>query len=186
MNVPIVAIVDTNGDPENLTYPIPGNDDAVRAIELFSGKMAEAIIEGKKARIEKSMLEDKKTDTPASETDGQQIYLSACASCHGVSGRGDGPVASALKSPAPDLTLLRQTYAGQFPRTLVIETIVGERDVAAHGTRDMPIWYERFGTDGGGARAVASVYAHRNIELLANYIESIQRSDRPSIQRSDR
>jgi small subunit ribosomal protein S2 len=73
MNVPIVAIVDTNGDPENLTYPIPGNDDAVRAIELFSGKMAEAIIEGKKARIEKSMLEDKKAETPASETDGEEI-----------------------------------------------------------------------------------------------------------------
>jgi small subunit ribosomal protein S2 len=59
MGVPIVAIVDTNGDPENLTYPIPGNDDAVRAIELFSNKMAEAIIEGKKARIERSMLTDK-------------------------------------------------------------------------------------------------------------------------------
>ena len=72
MGVPIVAIVDTNGDPENLTYPIPGNDDAVRAIELFSGKVAEAIVEGKKARIEKSMLEDKKTGAPADETDGDE------------------------------------------------------------------------------------------------------------------
>jgi small subunit ribosomal protein S2 len=60
MNIPIVAIVDTNGDPENLAYPIPGNDDAVRAIELFTNKMAEAILEGRKARVEKEMLEDKK------------------------------------------------------------------------------------------------------------------------------
>ncbi len=60
MNIPIVAIVDTNGDPENLAYPIPGNDDAVRAIELFTDKMAEAILEGRKARVEKEMLEDKK------------------------------------------------------------------------------------------------------------------------------
>jgi len=59
MGIPIIAIVDTNGDPDNLTYPIPGNDDAVRAIELFSGKISEAILDGKKARIEKSMLEDK-------------------------------------------------------------------------------------------------------------------------------
>jgi small subunit ribosomal protein S2 len=67
MNVPIVAIVDTNGDPEDLNYPIPGNDDAVRAIELFASKMAEAIIEGKKSRIEKSMLEDKRAGTGGDE-----------------------------------------------------------------------------------------------------------------------
>ncbi len=60
MTIPIIAIVDTNGDPENLTYPIPGNDDAVRAIELFANKVSEAILEGKKSRIEKGMLESKK------------------------------------------------------------------------------------------------------------------------------
>jgi small subunit ribosomal protein S2 len=62
MNLPIIAIVDTNGDPENLSYPIPGNDDAVRAIELFSNKVAEAILEGKKSRLEKGMLENKKAE----------------------------------------------------------------------------------------------------------------------------
>jgi small subunit ribosomal protein S2 len=67
MGIPIVAIVDTNGDPDNLTYPIPGNDDAVRAIELFSGKISEAILDGKKSAIEKSMLEDKAGEAPASE-----------------------------------------------------------------------------------------------------------------------
>jgi small subunit ribosomal protein S2 len=63
MNLPIIAIVDTNGDPENISYPIPGNDDAVRAIELFSNKMAEAILEGKKSRLERGMLESKKLET---------------------------------------------------------------------------------------------------------------------------
>jgi small subunit ribosomal protein S2 len=51
LKIPIVAIVDTNGNPENIDYPIPGNDDAVRAIELFASKIADAIIEGKKQRI---------------------------------------------------------------------------------------------------------------------------------------
>jgi len=64
LNIPIVAIVDTNGDPENIDYPIPGNDDAVRAIELFSSKVAESIIEGKKERIEKELQEAKKEETP--------------------------------------------------------------------------------------------------------------------------
>ena len=64
LNIPIVAVVDTNGDPENIDYPIPGNDDAVRAIELFASKVAEAIIEGKKDRIEKELQEEKKEEMP--------------------------------------------------------------------------------------------------------------------------
>lgn len=58
LKIPIVAIVDTNGDPEGIDYPIPGNDDAVRAIELFTSKAAEAIIEGKKSRLEKEVQKE--------------------------------------------------------------------------------------------------------------------------------
>jgi len=67
MNIPIVAVVDTNGDPEDITYPIPGNDDAVRAIELFASKAAESIIEGKKNRISKELLDEKAAEAPAGE-----------------------------------------------------------------------------------------------------------------------
>jgi small subunit ribosomal protein S2 len=66
INIPIVAVVDTNGDPESISYPIPGNDDAVRAIELFTSKVSEAIIEGKKSRIEKGLKEEKKEEEIAS------------------------------------------------------------------------------------------------------------------------
>ncbi len=72
MAIPIIAIVDTNGDPENLTYPIPGNDDAVRAIELFANKVSEAILEGKKSRIEKGMLESKKEGEGLSDRETSQ------------------------------------------------------------------------------------------------------------------
>jgi small subunit ribosomal protein S2 len=47
LGIPVVAIVDTNVDPDEIDYPIPGNDDAIRAIRLMSGKMADAIDEGK-------------------------------------------------------------------------------------------------------------------------------------------
>ena len=69
LNIPIVAVVDTNGDPENIDHPIPGNDDAVRAIELFTSKVAEAIIEGKKDKMERELLEAKKEEeaTPEEE-----------------------------------------------------------------------------------------------------------------------
>ena len=67
LNIPIVAVVDTNGDPENIDHPIPGNDDAVRAIELFTSKIADAIIEGKKDKMEKELLEAKKEEEVSPE-----------------------------------------------------------------------------------------------------------------------
>jgi small subunit ribosomal protein S2 len=69
LGIPIVAVVDTNGDPEKVNYPIPGNDDAVRAIELFASKVAEAVIEGKKSRLEKDLLAAKKAE-PEAEGEG--------------------------------------------------------------------------------------------------------------------
>ncbi len=47
LGIPTVAVVDTNCDPDEIDYVIPGNDDAIRAIKLFTGKIAEAVIEGK-------------------------------------------------------------------------------------------------------------------------------------------
>ncbi|MCQ2559603.1 MAG: 30S ribosomal protein S2, partial [Clostridia bacterium] len=47
LNIPIVAIVDTNCDPDEVDYVIPGNDDAIRAVRLLTGKMADAVLEGK-------------------------------------------------------------------------------------------------------------------------------------------
>lgn len=47
LNIPIVAIVDTNCDPDEIDYVIPGNDDAIRAVRLFTGKIADAILEGR-------------------------------------------------------------------------------------------------------------------------------------------
>ena len=70
LNIPIVAVVDTNGDPENIDHPIPGNDDAVRAIELFTSKISEAIIEGKKERMERELLEAKKEEEVSPEEEG--------------------------------------------------------------------------------------------------------------------
>ena len=47
LGIPIVGIVDTNCDPDEIDYVIPGNDDAIRAVKLIAGKMADAILEGK-------------------------------------------------------------------------------------------------------------------------------------------
>ena len=69
INIPIIAIVDTNGDPDDIDFPIPGNDDALRAIELFTSKISEAIIEAKKKRIEKELVEsEEQEEAPEKES----------------------------------------------------------------------------------------------------------------------
>ncbi|MGI6004062.1 MAG: 30S ribosomal protein S2 [Christensenellales bacterium] len=64
LNIPIVAIVDTNCDPDEIDYVIPGNDDAIRAVKLIAGKMADAVIEGRQLLIDEDE-EDEAQDTAA-------------------------------------------------------------------------------------------------------------------------
>jgi small subunit ribosomal protein S2 len=54
MNIPIVAVVDTNANPEEVHYPVPGNDDAIRSIRLFISKFGEAVVEGRNRKIQES------------------------------------------------------------------------------------------------------------------------------------
>ncbi|MEW6335170.1 MAG: 30S ribosomal protein S2, partial [Thermodesulfobacteriota bacterium] len=60
LRIPIVAMVDTNCDPDLIDYVIPGNDDAIRAIKLFSAKMADAVLDGKKRFEERLQAESDK------------------------------------------------------------------------------------------------------------------------------
>ena len=62
LNIPVVAIVDTNCDPDEVDYVIPGNDDAIRAVKLIASTMANAIIEGRQG-------EDALTDAETAEED---------------------------------------------------------------------------------------------------------------------
>lgn len=58
LGIPTVAIVDTNCDPDEIDYVIPGNDDAIRAVKLISGRMADAIIEGHQSQVDEAGFED--------------------------------------------------------------------------------------------------------------------------------
>lgn len=62
LNIPIIAIVDTNCDPEEVDYVIPGNDDAIRAVKLIAGKMADAIIEANQGEQFEAAAETEGTD----------------------------------------------------------------------------------------------------------------------------
>jgi small subunit ribosomal protein S2 len=69
LGIPVVAIVDTNCDPDEVDYVIPGNDDALRAIRLFASKIADAVVEGRALATEHDFTADKiiTDETPAGE-----------------------------------------------------------------------------------------------------------------------
>jgi mono/diheme cytochrome c family protein len=92
-----------------------------------------------------------------------------CATCHGRDGKGNGPVAPALKVPPPDLTVLSRRQNGVFPEREVEIIITGSDAVPAHGSDEMPVWGLIFrALDTNDARAKA------RITSLVAHIRSIQ------------
>lgn len=100
---------------------------------------------------------------------GPDLYRAYCASCHGPAGKGDGPIAPALKARVPDLTQLAVNNGGQFPSERVAKIIVGDEAVVSHGSREMPIWGPIF-------HQIESDQDFGNVRIvhLVKYLESIQ------------
>src|ERR1035437_1829888 len=73
-------------------------------------------------------------------TSGKQMYTNYCAPCHGVDGKGHGPVATALKTPPPDLTVLTRNNHGKFPDTHIVTVLQNGADIPSHGSAEMPVW----------------------------------------------
>ncbi len=101
---------------------------------------------------------------------GRFHYQSHCAGCHGVNGSGDGRMVGELRSQPANLTQLAKHNGGQFPFWKVYRVIDGREEVAAHGSRVMPIWGVWFqATEGSELRATGRI-----LELV-HYLKSIQR-----------
>jgi mono/diheme cytochrome c family protein len=72
---------------------------------------------------------------------GQDLYQAHCAVCHGPNGKGDGSMASALKTRPADLTVLARNNGGKFPTERVRKFISGDDpSLVSHGSREMPVW----------------------------------------------
>lgn len=105
--------------------------------------------------------------SPAS---GKEMYTSYCAVCHGTDGKGNGPAASALKTPPTDLTLLSKNNGGKYPSMKVSTAIRGDAAVPAHGTKDMPVWGSLFfGMSQGHESEV-----QQRVANLTKYVETLQ------------
>lgn len=105
---------------------------------------------------------------------GQELYARFCASCHGDSGQGDGPVAASLTVQVPDLTRLARREGGRLDAGRLAEIIDGRAVVVAHGTRYMPVWGYEFWVE-GGADATAEAQVNTVVSRLIGYLRSLQR-----------
>ena len=104
-------------------------------------------------------------------TSGSYLYQTFCASCHGSSGRADGPVANMLLKRPPDLTTIAARRGGTFPRQEMGEFIDGRRPVPGHGSADMPIWGDVLKVTEGHDDAII----RKRIDALVAHVESLQK-----------
>lgn len=104
---------------------------------------------------------------------GKTEYEQHCASCHGVSGTGSGPMAAFLTIKPTNLTQLSQKHGGRFPFWHTYSVIDGREEVMAHGSRRMPVWGSEFLIEEGDhARDEDRVLGR--ILALVYFIQSIQ------------
>jgi len=101
---------------------------------------------------------------------GKQLYRNHCASCHGLDGKGSGPVSHSLRKPPPDLTSLSKRHGGKFPGDYVTEVLRFGLNYSSHGSSEMPVWGPIFQDEEhyneGGVR--------QRIRNLCEYLESLQ------------
>ena len=114
----------------------------------------------------------KKTQVkPSNPVSGAQMFKEYCAVCHVPEGKGDGPAATALKVPPPDLTTLAQRHDGKFPDDYVANVLRNGVKSPAHGSSEMPVWGPLFATMNRMDNAQVTL----RISNLTNYLKSIQK-----------
>lgn len=110
---------------------------------------------------------------------GKTEYMNQCASCHGTAATGEGPLRPFLVKPPSDLTMLAKRHGGAFPQQQVRETIDGRglQEPGPHGTRDMPVWGQRFRQEAQqthAGRYQPERRARQRIDALVDYLRSVQ------------
>jgi len=109
---------------------------------------------------------------------GKTEYESNCASCHGLTGKGDGPMAGYVSPKIADLTTLAKKNNGILPVSAMYDIIVGEREVPGHGSRDMPVWGREYRIKAGEYYVDVpydpEAYVRTHVLALIEYINRLQ------------
>jgi mono/diheme cytochrome c family protein len=142
------------------------NDSIYRRILLLAVLLlfASGFASAQEKKIEKEPIQ------PTSAASGPEMYKAYCAVCHGKDAKGDGPAASELKVPPPDLTTLAKRHDGKYPADYIATVLRNGAKAPAHGTADMPVWGPLFSSISQGDQS----QVNQRIANLTNYIKSLQ------------
>ena len=105
---------------------------------------------------------------------GADLFRMYCASCHGTTARGDGPLAASMRRTPPNLTEITKRHKGAYPGELIYKIIDGRERVPGHGGPDMPVWGDAFMRTSDTSDANSVRY---RIQALVDYLETIQARD---------
>jgi mono/diheme cytochrome c family protein len=152
------------GKPVVKTVP-PGPDNPLGALDPSEPRVT--------LRIENAVAYVATLQAPpaAASDEGARLFKTHCATCHGTTARGDGPIAEHLRHAPPDLTTYTDRNGGVFPSDRVARIIDG-RDVPSHGDREMPVWGDAFSSSPDGLPPES---VKKRIEAFIRYLAGIQR-----------
>jgi mono/diheme cytochrome c family protein len=138
----------------------------VRCMMIILGAMVVAQV----STFAQEKSEQKRSGRRPDTVSGKDIFVEYCASCHGVDGKGEGPVAKSLKTQPTDLTTLLKKNEGKYPAGFVSAVLKFGRNLAAHGSQEMPIWGSRFRTMDSSSDPTGQ----RHVDAVVAYIEALQ------------
>lgn len=156
--------------------PLEQEETMTTHIGLWGGSLVVAVLLGAPVFAGLPPPVDQATQATQAIMDGAYLFRTYCASCHGTSARGDGPLADAMSRRPPNLTEFQKRNQGVFSKDLVFRIIDGRQKVRGHGGPDMPVWGDAFtrAVEGGDEKIVTL-----RIQALVDYLESIQARNTP-------
>jgi mono/diheme cytochrome c family protein len=114
---------------------------------------------------------EQQTQAGQQQLGGGTIYRTYCGSCHGIAGKGDGPLAEHLRTRPPDLTQIARRNNGVFSADQVAAIIDGRKPISGHGGGDMPVWGDSFKQSAAGGDEAT---VKGRIDALVDHLRSIQ------------
>jgi len=136
--------------------------NAIPLLALFLG--ASLAMSQEKPAVKKTAIQ------PTSPASGKDMFVQYCAACHGGNAKGNGPAASSLKTPPPDLTTLAKRHDGKYPNDYVSNLLRSGTGASAHGTSDMPTWGPLFHS----LDPTHDIDVQLRIKNLNDYLASLQ------------
>ena len=148
---------------------------AKNVYEIIEAQQEQNVVAKEKTQeqvFQKELLEETKDPIKM----GRNEYLRTCSLCHGVDGKGHGVYAFELKSAPQDLTKIKKENNGVFPFSHLYQIIDGRSDVKSHGTREMPIWGNRYNSESWlyTSERNSETFVRGQIFELLLYLETIQ------------